>query len=87
MANTLIRKNFTFDPIMYNRADEIAAAKGMTFLEYMKYLIVKDFDKQENWGEGLSMSIQRAIDSYRKGRYREIKPEEDILSVLDTEEE
>ena len=76
----------TFDVGLYDRVNKKAKLVGVNFQEYVKHLLIQDFEDSmpiEYASPALSKRIKASLDDYYKGNYTEIKAgDEDGLNKI-----
>ena len=75
--NKNIKKLMTFEVGLYERVNSKAEKAGVNFQDYVKHLLIQDFENSlpiEYAGPGLARKIKASINDYLRGEFIEFDP-------------
>lgn len=88
-----IKKQLVFSKELLNKGERRAKKFGISFGEYLRYLVIKDIaldidsEELENVSEEIEESIGIALTEIKQGRYGVLDSEEAITKFVDSLDE
>lgn len=84
-----VKKQLVFSKELLSRGENKAKSYGISFGEYLRYLVVKDtsMDGQGLLSDDLENSIGVAFEEYKNGEVGELNSREDIDKFVDSLDE